>query len=59
MPHALSPRQREVATLIAEGLTNREVARTLSICERTFYRERLRALAVLTRVLADGACNSQ
>ena len=37
-----------------EGLPNREVARTLNVSERTFYRERLRALASLRRLLVDG-----
>lgn len=31
MPHHLSPRQREVATLIAQGKTNTEVAEALGI----------------------------
>lgn len=31
----LSPRQKEVATLIAEGLTNREIAQVLSIDIKT------------------------
>lgn len=48
-----------LARCFVEGQTNREVARALDISERTFYRERLRAIDVLTRVLADGACNSQ
>jgi len=31
----LSPREQEVATLIAQGLTNREIAEALAISERT------------------------
>jgi pimeloyl-ACP methyl ester carboxylesterase/DNA-binding CsgD family transcriptional regulator len=34
-PPALTPRQREVAALVAEGLTNREIARRLGIDERS------------------------
>jgi|GEM_PF-7058472 len=31
----LTPREREVATLVAHGLTNRQIASELSISERT------------------------
>ena len=34
-PAELSPREKEVATLIGRGLSNREVARTLTLSERT------------------------
>jgi DNA-binding CsgD family transcriptional regulator len=34
-PPALTTRQREVAALVAEGLTNREIARRLGIEERS------------------------
>lgn len=36
-----------------EGKENREIAITLSISERTFYRERLRALHALAQILWD------
>jgi non-specific serine/threonine protein kinase len=35
LPGPLTPRQREVAALIAHGLTNRQIAATLFIAERT------------------------
>jgi DNA-binding NarL/FixJ family response regulator len=35
VPVVLSPREQEVAVLIARGLTNRRIARELSISERT------------------------
>ncbi|HEU0075641.1 MAG TPA: alpha/beta fold hydrolase [Dehalococcoidia bacterium] len=38
LPAALSPRQAEVLRLIARGLTNREVAETLVLSERTVER---------------------
>jgi DNA-binding CsgD family transcriptional regulator len=34
-PPTLTPRQREVAALVAEGLTNREIGRRLGIDERS------------------------
>jgi two-component system response regulator NreC len=36
----LSPREREVLTLIAEGLTNRQIAETLTISHKTVDRHR-------------------
>ena len=42
---ALSPREREVAELVAGGLTNREIARTLCIGEPTVKNDVSRALA--------------
>jgi non-specific serine/threonine protein kinase len=35
LPAVLSSREREVATLVAQGLTNRSIASQLSISERT------------------------
>src|SRR5581483_559238 len=46
---ALSPREREVAELVAEGLSNRQVARALFISEDTVKKH-------LTRVLAATRC---
>jgi DNA-binding CsgD family transcriptional regulator len=34
-PHPLSPREREIATLIADGLTSRAIAKELAISGRT------------------------
>ncbi len=49
---ALSPREREVAELVAGGLTNREIARTLSIGEPTVKKH-------VTRALAATGCSSR
>src|SRR5439155_3083042 len=37
-PHPLSPREREVAGLIAQGYTNKQIAAELIIAERTAMR---------------------
>jgi non-specific serine/threonine protein kinase len=50
--HGVTPREREVARLVADGLTNRQIGRRLGISERTAERhtENLRAkLGVGTR----------
>jgi DNA-binding CsgD family transcriptional regulator len=47
-PEGLSPREREVAGLAAEGLTNRQIARQLGISERT-VNTHLHAAYVKTR----------
>ncbi len=49
---ALSPREREVAELVAGGLTNREIARTLCIGEPTVKKH-------VTRALAATGCSSR
>jgi DNA-binding CsgD family transcriptional regulator len=46
---ALSPREREVAELVADGLSNREIARALCVGEPTVKKH-------LTRVLAATGC---
>jgi len=48
----LSPREREVAELVAAGLSNREVARELCVGEHTVKKH-------LTRVLAATGCRSR
>jgi LuxR family maltose regulon positive regulatory protein len=54
-PSVLSPREREVLELLAEGLTNKEIARTLFISEATakiHVRHILQKLRVRTRTEA-------
>ena len=36
-PEQLTRREREVAALVAQGLTNRQIADTLSVSERTVH----------------------
>ncbi|MDQ8707285.1 LuxR C-terminal-related transcriptional regulator [Streptomyces sp. LHD-70] len=51
--HPLTPREREVAELVASGLTNREIARRLGIAEWTavnHVRKIMRKLACTSRV---------
>ncbi|MHC0433581.1 ATP-binding protein [Streptomyces sp. O3] len=51
--HPLTPREREVAELVADGLTNREIARRLGIAEWTavnHVRKIMRKLACTSRV---------
>ncbi|WP_017556318.1 ATP-binding protein [Nocardiopsis baichengensis] len=55
--HRLSPRELEVAELVAEGLTNREVARRLDIAEWTainHLRKVMRKLDCTSRVQVAG-----
>ena len=60
--HAESSRERRYYAILGGCFvgrrTNREVAEELSISERTFYRERSRALEVLTRILQEGTNRS-
>ncbi|MEV5355626.1 LuxR C-terminal-related transcriptional regulator [Streptomyces sp. NPDC052693] len=52
-PNPLTPREREVAELVANGLTNREIARRLGIAEWTavnHVRKIMRKLACTSRV---------
>ncbi|MDQ8706934.1 LuxR C-terminal-related transcriptional regulator [Streptomyces sp. LHD-70] len=50
--HSLTPREQEVAELVAEGLTNREVARQLGIAEWT-------AVNTLRKVMRKLGCPSR
>jgi DNA-binding NarL/FixJ family response regulator len=52
-PNALTQREREVAILVARGLTNRQVSSELSISERTIHghvRNILKKLKLRSRV---------
>ena len=59
--HAPKSRERRYFQILSgcfiDRRTNRDVARALSVSERTFYRERANALMALTRVLSDDAAN--
>jgi two-component system, NarL family, response regulator DevR len=49
----LSPRQRQIATLVAEGLTGRQIADRLDLAEQTvknYKREMYRKLGVRNAV---------
>jgi DNA-binding NarL/FixJ family response regulator len=48
----LTPREGEVAELVAEGLTNRQIATRLRVTEYTVKKH-------LTRALAKTACRSR
>jgi DNA-binding NarL/FixJ family response regulator len=59
-PGALTPREREVALLVAEGLTNAELARRLYISPKTaavHVSNILRKLAVASRTEVASALN--
>lgn len=54
-PHKLTPRQRDVLNLVAEGLSNKEIARRLKIAEATtkiHVASLMRALGVRNRTEA-------
>jgi len=47
MPNALTPREREVLDLLAEGLANKQIARRLGIAEKTVKAHLTRVFAAL------------
>jgi DNA-binding NarL/FixJ family response regulator len=47
IPAALTPREREVLTLLAEGLANKQIARRLGIAEKTVKAHLTRVFAAL------------
>ena len=54
-PRGLTPREREVITLLSDGLSNAEIARTLYISEKTasvHVSNILRKLGVTSRIQA-------
>ena len=61
-PVGLTPREREVITLLSDGLSNAEIARTLYISEKTasvHVSNILRKLGVTSRIQAAAAVHSR
>ena len=61
-PVGLTPREREVITLLSDGLSNAEIARTLYISEKTasvHVSNILRKLGVTSRIQAAAAAHSR
>ena len=61
-PAGLTPREREVITLLSDGLSNAEIARTLYISEKTasvHVSNILRKLGVTSRLQAAAAAHGQ
>jgi DNA-binding NarL/FixJ family response regulator len=50
----LSPREREVALLVARGLTNKEVARELGLCDGTV---KIHLHSIFQKLGAKSRCN--
>ena len=56
-PRGLSPREEEVLRLVAEGLSNRQIAERLSLSERTVEHHVLHVLAKLDLPSRTAAAN--
>ena len=48
-PHSLTPRQKEILRLVAQGMTNREIAGNLDISVRTVEVHRFNLHAAVAR----------